>query len=346
MDDNRPIVGITAGDPAGIGPEVVVKALADDALVHGCRVLVLADARVMDSARHLLGADLPWKVITEYSGPGDLAENCPTVLDFGNAPAADDLKPEPAAACGAASVEYVERAIDFALEGTIDAIATAPINKEAIALAGCRYPGHTEILAERTGTRKKVMMLAGGPLRVALVTIHVALAKVPGLLTVEKVIDTIRITNAGLMELFGIDRPRIAVCGLNPHAGEHGKFGDEEARCIEPAVRQAQGEGIGCSGPYPADTIFHRAAKGEFDAVVCMYHDQGLIPLKLLAFDSGVNITLGLPIIRTSVDHGTAFDIAGKGVAHADSMIEAIRLAADFARRKRKARRLRELPKS
>jgi len=333
--DDRPIVGITAGDPAGIGPEVVLKALIDEEATRCCRALVLADARVMDRARRMLKADLTWKTISQYSGPDDLAEDGPTLLDFANAPAPEDLRPEPSAACGAASVEYVERAIDFALAGSIDAIATAPINKEAITLAGCKFPGHTEILAERTGTKKEVMMLAGGALRVTLVTIHVGLAKVPGLLGVEKIIDTIRITNDGLIELFGIEEPRIAVCGLNPHAGEHGRFGDEEARIIEPAIEQAKAQGIGCSGPYPPDTIFHRAAKGMFDAVVCMYHDQGLIPLKLLAFESGVNITLGLPIIRTSVDHGTAFDIVGRGVAHPDSMIEAIKMAADFARRKR-----------
>jgi len=335
MGDFRPIVGITSGDPAGIGPEVVVRALQDEDVRRRCRALVLGDARVLDHARRMLATRIEWKVISEYAGPDDLSDAGPTLLDFPNAPDPEGLEPIPDAACGRASVEYVMRAIDLAKEGRIDAIATAPINKESIGLAGYDFAGHTEILAERTGAEKKVMMLVGGPLRVALVTIHIALARVPGKLSVEKIYDTIRTTCDALVNMFGIARPRIAVCGLNPHAGESGRFGDEEARLIEPAIEQARAEGIGCSGPYPPDTIFHKAAKGAFDAVVCMYHDQGLIPLKLLAFESGVNITLGLPIIRTSVDHGTAFDIAGKGVARPDSMIEAIKLAADFASRKR-----------
>jgi len=335
MGDFRPIVGITSGDPAGIGPEVVVKALQDEDVRRRCRALILGDARVLDHARRALGARIEWKVISEYSGSGDFSDGGPTLLDFANAPDPESLQPIPDAACGRASVEYVTRAIDLAKEGGIDAIATAPINKESIGLAGYEFAGHTEILARRTGAEKKVMMLAGGPLRVALVTIHIGLAQVPGKLSVEKIYDTIRITADALVNMFGIAGPRIAVCGLNPHAGESGRFGDEEARLIEPAIGRARAEGIGCSGPYPPDTIFHKAAKGAFDAVVCMYHDQGLIPLKLLAFESGVNITLGLPIIRTSVDHGTAFDIAGKGVARPDSMIEAIKLAADFARRKK-----------
>jgi 4-hydroxythreonine-4-phosphate dehydrogenase len=277
-----------------------------------------------------------WKVISEYAGPGDLWEGGPTLLDFANAPDPHTLEPRPSAASGRASVQYVEKAVDLAQQGAIDAITTAPINKESIALAGYTHPGHTEILAERTGTTKKVMMLAGGPLRVALVTIHVGLAEVPGLLSAEKIFDTIRITNEALVNLFGVARPRIAVCGLNPHAGEGGRFGSEEARLIQPAIERAQAEGVDCSGPHPPDTVFHRAAKGSFDAVVAMYHDQGLIPLKLLAFESGVNITLGLPIIRTSVDHGTAFDIAGQGIANPDSMVEAIKLAACFARRRKR----------
>ncbi|HUS59632.1 MAG TPA: 4-hydroxythreonine-4-phosphate dehydrogenase PdxA [Planctomycetota bacterium] len=335
MKGRKPIVGISAGDPSGIGPEVVVKALLDERVRQCCRPLVLCDARVLDRARRMLRANIEWRVIHSYEGEHSLAEEGATLLDFNNVPSPEFLKPQPDAACGRASVEYVEKAIDLAMAGKIDAIATAPINKESIGLAGYEFAGHTEILAERTHTPKKVMMLAGGPLRVALVTIHIGLAQVPKKLTTAGVLDTIQVTHDALAGLFGIAAPRIAVCGLNPHAGESGRFGDEEARIIEPAVSEGRNLGIDCTGPYPADTVFYRAAKGAFDAVVAMYHDQGLIPLKLIAFESAVNITLGLPIIRTSVDHGTAFDIAGKGVAHPDSMIEAIKLAALFATQKK-----------
>ena len=332
---DRPVVGITSGDPSSIGPEVVVKALLNEEVRDCCRPLVLADARVLDHTRRMLRAGVEWTVIRCYAGPADLAPGV-TLLDFANVPEPDALAPRPDAACGRASVEYVEAAIDLAMQHRIDAIATAPINKESLGLAGYRFAGHTEILAERTGADSKVMMLAGGPLRVALVTIHIALAQVPAKLSTAGVLSTIRTTNRGLVELFGLENPRIAVCGLNPHAGEAGRFGDEEARIIRPAIERAREEGIGCSGPWPPDTIFYKAAHGGYDAVVAMYHDQGLIPLKLLAFDSAVNITLGLPIIRTSVDHGTAFDIAGKGVAHPDSMIESIKLASQFARRRQR----------
>ena len=335
MHDKKPIVGITSGDPAGIGPEVVVKALLDPAVRACCRALVFGDARVLDAARTALRAGLHWQVIRSFDGEAGLSPDGPTLLDFANAPDPLSLRPAADPACGRASVEYVQAAIDLAMSGRIDAIATAPINKEAIGLAGCKFPGHTEILADRTGAQKKVMMLAGGPLRVSLVTIHVGLSQVPKKLTPEGVLDTIAVTHEALVNLFGIEKPRIAVCALNPHAGESGRFGDEEPRIIVPAIRQGRELGIDCTGPYPADTLFYRAARGGFDAVVAMYHDQGLIPLKLLAFESAVNITLGLPIIRTSVDHGTAFDIVGRGVAHPDSMIEAIKMAADFARRKR-----------
>ena len=337
MSTKKPIVAITSGDPVGIGPEVVVKALMDPVARGCCRALVFGDARVMDRARQMLRANIEWEIIRQYNGEGDLRAGGPTLLDFANVPDLAALKPAPDAACGRASVEYVQRAVDLAMAGTVDAIATAPISKEAIGLAGYDFAGHTEILAERTGTAKKVMMLAGGPLRVALVTIHIGLAQVPGKITTEGVLDTITITHDALVSMFGIAKPRIAVCALNPHAGEAGRFGDEEPRLIVPAIKQGQARGINCTGPYPADTIFYRAVKGTFDVVIAMYHDQGLIPLKLLAFESAANITLGLPIIRTSVDHGTAFDIAGKGVANPHSMIESIRLAAEFAERKRKS---------
>jgi 4-hydroxythreonine-4-phosphate dehydrogenase len=223
----------------------------------------------------------------------------------------------------------------MALAGEVDAVVTAPISKEAAQKAGLRFPGHTEFLAHLTGTKDFAMMLGGEKLKVVLVTIHQALADVPKLLTGKKILKTIRVTDRAFKTYFGVKRPRIAVCGLNPHAGEAGLFGMEEKKIIAPAVKRAKALGIEVTGPLPADTVFYRAArKGAFDCVVCMYHDQGLGPMKLLHFDDGVNVTLGLPIIRTSVDHGTAYDIAWKGKASATSLIAAILCAADMARKK------------
>jgi 4-hydroxythreonine-4-phosphate dehydrogenase len=237
----------------------------------------------------------------------------------------------PTAASGRVAVESVLKAIDLALEGRIDAIVTAPISKEAMRLAGYKWPGHTEILAERTGARHPVMTMVGGGLIVPLVTTHVSMADLPRKITRSKVLVTLRVANEALKKYWGITRPRIAVCGLNPHAGEAGLFGQEEMREIAPACRQARKERIDCTGPLPADVVFHQARKGMYDAVVAMYHDQANIPVKMLAFESGVNVTLGLPIIRTSPDHGTAFNIAGKGIANPGSMIAAIKLAVQMA---------------
>lgn len=217
--------------------------------------------------------------------------------------------------------------MDLALSKQVDGIVTAPISKEALKMAGLKWRGHTEMLADLTGTKDYAMMLIGGPLRVILVTIHTALRNVPDLITRQKVTRTIRLAKRAC-DMLGIRNPRIAVAGLNPHAGENGIFGDEEIRKIVPAVREAIKGGIPVSGPFPPDTIFHKAYDGDFDIIVCMYHDQGLIPLKMIAFEKGVNVTVGLPFIRTSPDHGTAYDIAWKGIADPSSMIEAIKLAA------------------
>lgn len=219
------------------------------------------------------------------------------------------------------------------MTGKIAAMVTAPISKEHLQRGGYRYPGHTEFLADLAGIRDFRMMMAGPGLRVVLVTIHEPLSKVPSLLSVSRILKTIRITDDSLRSWFGLRRPRIAVAALNPHAGESGIFGREEKRIIGPAVVRARRQGICASGPFPPDTVFYRAVKGDFDAVVAMYHDQGLIPLKLLHFDRGVNITLGLPFVRTSVDHGTAFDIAGKGIADPSSLIAAIEMAVEMASR-------------
>ncbi len=233
-----------------------------------------------------------------------------------------------------AAVEYIGKAVSLARKGEIDALVTAPVNKEGLKKAGFRFLGHTELLAHLTRTKNYAMMLVGGPLKVILVTTHLPLSKVSSSLSRERIYQTIRLAWEN-MRYFGIGEPRIGVAGLNPHAGEEGLFGREEKRSIIPAVEKAKKKGMKVEGPIPPDTIFHRALKGEFDCVIGMYHDQGLIPLKMLAFERGVNITLGLPIIRTSVDHGTAYEIAGKGMANPQSLIEAIKVAAQLVKARR-----------
>ena len=289
----KPRVGITVGDPSGIGPEIAVKAAADARVIEACEPVLYGP-----SSREALA---PFK-------PGELS-----------------------AEAGRAASAAILEAVKDAKARTIDAIATAPINKEALALAGIPFKGHTDMLAMMTESGPAVMMFYSSELRVVLATVHVALRHVPGLLTRELLDHLIDLTAAELPR-FGYPRPRIALAGLNPHAGEHGVIGDEDEAVLRPAVDRARKDrGIDISGPWPGDTVFARAARGDFDVVIACYHDQGLIPVKLLAFGRAVNVTLGLPIIRTSVDHGTAFDIAGKGVADPSSMVEAIRLAARLA---------------
>jgi 4-hydroxythreonine-4-phosphate dehydrogenase len=283
----KPRVGITVGDPAGIGPEIAGKAAAD------VRVLEACEPRI-------------------YDAPGSFVTGAVS------------------AQAGRAAYEAILRAVGDARAGTIDAIATAPVNKEAFAQAGLPWKGHTDLLAHLTNTDRVAMLFYSEPLRVVLATIHVPLADVPRLLTRDVADFTIDVT-ARELPRFGHAHPRLAFAGLNPHAGEHGVIGVEDDEVIAPAVTDARGRGIDITGPWPADTVFGRAARGEFDAVIACYHDHGLIPVKLLAFGRAVNVTLGLPIIRTSVDHGTAFDIAGRGVADPASLIEAILLAARLA---------------
>jgi 4-hydroxythreonine-4-phosphate dehydrogenase len=328
----KPILAITMGDPAGIGPEIVVKALASPRLWSVCRPVVIGRLPVMETAARAAGVGVAFVPVGARL-PATDRSRCPLVEtgpERDRVPALGRVS----AAGGRAAIEAVTEAICLALDGRVDAVVTAPISKEAIRAAGSPFPGHTEMLAAFTGSKRHAMMLVGGPLRVSLATIHVPLAQVPSLITPRGVRDVIELTWDAVRR-FGLRRPRIAVCGLNPHAGEAGMMGDEERRVIAPAVRAIAKKGIPVSGPYPADTIFHRAARGEFAAVVAMYHDQGLGPLKTLAFDTGVNLTLGLPIIRTSVDHGTAFDIAGKGLASAGSLLAAVELAATMARHRR-----------
>ncbi len=333
----KPLIVVTMGDPTGIGPEIIARALARPEIGTDCRVLVLGDKSAMERGIAVTGERLRLKMLFEGLPPEELDPDAICLRPLSHLGAADLAYGKPTEASGEAMFRYITEAARLCLSGEAAAMATAPINKEAMNRAGHKYPGHTELLAELTGAGEFVMMLAGDRLRVTLVTIHEALRDVPRLVTMGKVLSTIRITHRDVDRYFR-GHPRIAVLALNPHCGEGGLFGDEEERIIRPAVEAARQEGIDVAGPLSADTLFHFAAQGEYDAVVCMYHDQGLIPLKLLHFDDGVNVTLGLPIIRTSVDHGTAYNLAGTGKASAASMAAAIRMAVQMATTKAKAK--------
>jgi 4-hydroxythreonine-4-phosphate dehydrogenase len=331
---DKPLLGITMGDPAGIGPEVVAKALAGKALRRLCRPIVIGSFPVMEQTIRSLKLKLRVVRVEGHDAAAPRATDV-AVLDPLEKPLGKFTRGVAATETGAASVLFIKKAVELAQLGCIDGMVTAPINKEAINLAGCHFPGHTELLADLTATPESGMMIVGGPLRIMFVTTHVAIKDLPALLTQAKIEKAIRLAHLALQDLFGIKKPRVGVAALNPHAGEHGLFGDEESRVILPATRAAQAQGIRASDPLPADTLFGKAAKGDYDGVVALYHDQGLIPLKLVAFGTCVNLTVGLPIIRTSVDHGTAFDIVGKGVADPGSLIEAITLAAKLVARRR-----------
>jgi len=314
-------VALTMGDPAGIGPEIIARLWAEGGLPPA---LVIGEAAIMGRAVRIVGAALAIRDIDRIE-EAEFRPGTIDVLQVGNLPA-DLAFGRVDARAGAAAYGYVARAIDEALTGTISAIVTAPLNKEAMKAAGIGYPGHTEILAAHSGTADVAMMLANQELRVVLATIHVSLADVGRLITLESELRVIRLAHEACFR-FGIERPRVAVAGLNPHAGENGLFGREEIEAIRPAIEKARAEGIDASGPWAGDTVFMRARRGEFDVVVAQYHDQGLIPVKYLGVEQGVNITIGLPFIRTSVDHGTAFDIAGTGKADHASLRSALRMA-------------------
>jgi 4-hydroxythreonine-4-phosphate dehydrogenase len=326
-----PRIGITMGDPAGVGPEVVVKTLAHAEVYAQCRPLVIGDRRRLERACTLTGAS-PVVHAVRRPDEGRFAHGTIDCIDLALVP--DDLPfgvLSPLA--GEAAYRYVERAVALALEGSIDAICTAPLNKEAMNAAGHHYPGHTELLAELTGTTEVSLMLLAPNLRVIHVTTHIGLLD-----AVEKIdaglVDRTIARGRELLRRAGIAEPRVAVCGINPHAGEGGLFGrGEEASKIVPAIAACRARGWRVEGPLPADTLFFRALRGDFDLVVAMYHDQGHGPVKAVAFDLGVNVTAGLPVVRTSVDHGTAFDIAGTGKADERSLLEALRYAALLAPR-------------
>jgi len=332
-----PLLAITMGDPAGIGPEVTVGALAAHRAV--CHPLVVGDGRVLQKAAQRVGQHFAPKTVSDAAEvrrhPADVC-----LLDLGNADPEKIPLGKVSAAGGKAAAEYIRRAVELARSGVAAGVVTGPINKEALRLAGVPYPGHTEMLAALCGGPEVAMMLVHGEMRVSHVTTHVSVREACDAVTQARVLTVIRLTDEALGRM-KLPRRRIAVAGLNPHAGEGGLFGEEEIREIAPAVDGAKSEGIDATGPLPPDSVFARQRAGEFDAVVAMVHDHGHIAVKTVAFvrgaggemtAAGVNVTLGLPIIRTSVDHGTAFDIAGTGVASPASMVEAIRLAAQMTR--------------
>jgi 4-phospho-D-threonate 3-dehydrogenase / 4-phospho-D-erythronate 3-dehydrogenase len=320
---------ISMGDAAGIGPEVVLKAVASPGLEEICSPLVIGDRRVFASLIDSLGYDLPLRVVTDP----DRVEGGRSGLHLLPLPDPPETLPRPGAIdpdWAGAAMRAVARGVELVRSGKADGLVTAPLNKEGIRRAGYPFQGHTDYLASLTGGADCRMMLAGGGIRVVLVTVHVPLRGVSGLLSREKIVRTIELARDAMIR-FGVSKPRIAVAGLNPHAGEGGLFGSEETAVIAPAVADGRAEGIEVVGPLPPDTLFYHLARGRYDVAVVMYHDQGLIPLKMVAFEKGVNITLGLPIVRTSPDHGTAYDIAGQGIADPTSMIEAIKVASRLA---------------
>jgi 4-hydroxythreonine-4-phosphate dehydrogenase len=323
-------VAITMGDPCGVGPEILIRALVSGNLHGYCHPVVIGDPLALERAMELLQAPLRLHLCHDLaevtSDPERLA-----LYPISTLTPEDLIYGHPSRAAAQAAITAIEVATRAAMNNQVQAICTCPIHKANLHRHGFDFPGHTEFLAHLTRTPFVVMMLAGPQLRVALVTIHEALARVPDLLTDDLLQRTIEITGKALRQDFAIDVPRVAVAGLNPHAGEQGRFGHEENTIIGPVVESFAEAPYRVTGPHPPDTVFLRAYSGEFDAVVAMYHDQGLIPLKLVHFADAVNITLGLPIIRTSVDHGTAYDLAGTGKAQPTSLVEAIRLAAAIA---------------
>jgi 4-hydroxythreonine-4-phosphate dehydrogenase len=335
----KPIVAVTMGDPAGIGPEIVLKALTDPIIKNACRPLILGDWGVLQ--RTAAKRNKPPRLIRWHQGEPLLSllnDGGFVVCPLSSLSAKDSRPGLPSKAGGDAAYRYIYVAAKLALSRVAAAVATAPISKSILQLAGHNYPGHTELLGELSRTPECRMMLIAGKLRVVLVTGHIGFTRVAGALSREGISTTLKLAHYGLRDFFGIRRPRIAVAALNPHGGEEGIFGDEEKKIIAPAVKSAKRKGIGAHGPFPADSLFHQAVRGDYDAVVCMYHDQGLIPLKLHDFFGGVALTLGPPFIRTSVDHGTAYDIAGTNRADENSMKKAILLAARLALQKGKRR--------
>lgn len=329
MQANKPIIGITMGDAAGVGPEIILKSFEHDIVHETSRSFVIGDASILERAKQFTGSTKAIRRIT-HPAEAKFEKEAIDCLDL-NLLSADLPIGTVSAEAGNAAFQYLAKAISLANAKEIDAICTAPLNKEALQKGGHMYPGHTEILADLTGTKDYSMMLSAPDLKVIHVTTHVGIIDAVNMITPERVFHVIQLAHDTLSKA-GIANPKIAVCGINPHAGENGLFGyGEEEEKVIPAVEKAVAKGIDVQGPLPADTLFFRARRGDFDIVVAMYHDQGHAPIKVLGLESGVNITVGLPIIRTSVDHGTAFDIAGTGIADEKSLVEALRQAVDLA---------------
>ncbi|WP_113881150.1 MULTISPECIES: 4-hydroxythreonine-4-phosphate dehydrogenase PdxA [Cytobacillus] len=335
MSQTKPVVGITMGDAAGVGPEIILKSLAESEMYEISNPLVIGDRKILERAKSFVDSGLVIEAVkADQLNEIPYKHGVVHCLDL-------DLLPEDlpigqvSPAAGDAAFQYLAKAIEMAKENSIDAICTAPLNKEALQKGGHMYPGHTEILADLTNTKDYSMMLSAPNLRVIHVTTHVGIIDAVKMINPERVYHVLKLAHDTLKKA-GIESPKIAVCGINPHAGENGLFGyGEEEEKVIPGVEKAQAEGINAVGPLPADTLFFRAVRGDFDIVVAMYHDQGHGPVKVLGLDAGVNITVGLPIIRTSVDHGTAFDIAGKGIADEKSLMEAMRQAVELAPKKK-----------
>jgi 4-hydroxythreonine-4-phosphate dehydrogenase len=326
MERYVPLLAITMGDPAGAGPEIVVKALADPQVRPICRGLVIGDAGVMRAAADIVGIPVH---VHAVSAPAEMSSDPDTlnVLDLKDVDLSTLVRGRVDARAGKAAYEAIEKGTILTIQGAADAIVTAPLNKDALNQAGYHFPGHTQILAHLCGATDAVMMLTADTLRIVHVSTHVSLRDACNLVTRERILRVMKLGDEATRAM-GVEKPRIVVPGLNPHSGEGGLFGHEEEEHIIPAIEEARKLGMDARGPLPPDTAFLRAFRGEFDLVVAMYHDQGHIPIKMVGFDKGVNVTLGLPIIRTSVDHGTVFGKAGKGTANPASMIEAIKLAA------------------
>ncbi len=324
----RPLIGITLGDAAGISPEIVVKALARDDVAAACDAVVVGDARIVEDALRYAPSPMIVRAVDRVADARFQA-GAITVLDARNLAPGEFAIGKVDPRCGRAFVEYIQTATRLALDGAIDAVASAPTNKESMNAAGFKYAGQTEIFAEICGTKRFFTVLTGGPLRVFLLSSHVSLSRAVQLVDQARVESVIRIADAALRELWRIGKPRIAVAGLNPHAGDGGLFGQEEIEHINPVIERLAAEGIGVEGPYPADSLYHAAESGKYDGIIGMYHDQGVIPLKKYGY---VTVIAGTPILRTTAGHGTAYDIAGKGIADASVMARAITTAAELVR--------------
>lgn len=332
MKNFLPLIAITIGDINGVGPEIIVKILAEGKIFNLCNPLIIGPLDILNYYTEHLKLPVSFQLIKQLDAI-PIENNKVPVYDLWSVKSHQMEIGKPTNLSGKISGEALLRAVDWALEGKVHAIVTAPVSKYALSGAGFRYPGQTELIAERCQASDFVMVLLSGNFRVGLVTTHCPLAKVPSLISVEKIINKIKLLDLDLKTRFAITKPHIAVCALNPHGGEQGLLGTEEIEVIRPAIRAARELNIAVEGPFPADTLFARIAQQNFDAYLAMYHDQGLIALKMKAFGCAVNYSAGLPVIRTSPDHGTAYDIAGQGIADVSSMLEAIKLAARLAKK-------------